>query len=166
MSDRVAVLNRGHLEQYDTSIAIYDQPATAFVATFVGTANLLPVALRVQGDDCHADFANGATLAIPQAGPWRRAGAALLAVRPEQWEWRLASSRVGVGELLATVQLAMPIGPTLVVDLQLDDGKALKISMPRAQGAALRPGMRLALNLKPDAPVRTFSAQDAGAAGA
>jgi putative spermidine/putrescine transport system ATP-binding protein len=166
MADRVAVLNRGHLEQYDTSIAIYDQPSTAFVATFVGTANLLPVTLRVHGDDCHADFANGATLAIPQAAPWRRAGAALLAVRPEQWEWDVTPAGAGVNQPFATVQLAMPIGPTLVVDLQLDGGKPVKISMPRAQGAALRPGMRVALNLKPDAPVRTFSAPEAGETGA
>jgi putative spermidine/putrescine transport system ATP-binding protein len=71
-----------------------------------------------------------------------------------------------VNQLFATVQLAMPIGPTLVVDLQLDGGKPVKISMPRAQGAALRPGMRVALNLKPDAPVRTFSAPEAGETGA
>src|SRR5258708_18743828 len=87
MADRVAVLNRGRLEQYDTSVAIYDQPATSFVATFVGTANLLPVTLRSHGDACHAVFASCAVLALPQAGPWRAPGAALLAVRPAQWHW-------------------------------------------------------------------------------
>jgi putative spermidine/putrescine transport system ATP-binding protein len=166
MADRVAVLNRGRLEQYDTAIAVYDQPATSFVATFVGTANMLPVTLRVDGDDCRAVFADGAVLAVPQPGPWRQAGAALLAVRPEQWEWRLPQPGVGAGQLLATVQLAMPIGPTLVVDLQLDGGQPVKISMPRAQGSALRSGMRVALSLKPDAPVRTFNAPKIGAAGA
>jgi putative spermidine/putrescine transport system ATP-binding protein len=69
-------------------------------------------------------------------------------------------------QLLATVQLAMPIGPTLVVDLQFDGGQPVKISLPRAQGAALRPGLRVALNLKADAPVRTFSAPESGAVGA
>jgi putative spermidine/putrescine transport system ATP-binding protein len=166
MADRVAVLNRGRLEQYDTSVAIYDQPATSFVATFVGTANLLPVSLRAHGDECDAEFVNGAVLPVPQAGPWRKAGPALLAVRPEQWEWQLPQSGDRAAQLLATVQLAMPIGPTLVVDLQLDGGQPVKISLPRAQGAALRPGLRVALNLKADAPVRTFSAPESGAVGA
>ncbi len=166
MADRVAVLNRERLEQYDTSVAIYDQPATSFVATFVGTANLLPVTLRSHGDDCHAVFASGAVLALPQAGPWRGPGAALLAVRPEQWNWLTPRPGVGADQLQATVQLAMPIGPTLIVDLLLDGGLPVKIAVPRAGGAALHPGVRVALSLKPDAPVRTFIAPDSGTAGA
>jgi len=41
MSDRVAVFNQGRIEQVDTPRALYQKPATAFVAEFVGTANLL-----------------------------------------------------------------------------------------------------------------------------
>ncbi|HST84541.1 MAG TPA: ABC transporter ATP-binding protein [Kineosporiaceae bacterium] len=42
MSDRVAVFNGGRVEQVDTPSAIYERPATSFVAGFVGTSNLLP----------------------------------------------------------------------------------------------------------------------------
>jgi putative spermidine/putrescine transport system ATP-binding protein len=42
MSDRLAVFNRGRIEQVGTPSAIYERPATAFVAGFVGTSNLLP----------------------------------------------------------------------------------------------------------------------------
>jgi putative spermidine/putrescine transport system ATP-binding protein len=166
MADRVAVLNRGRLEQYDSAVAIYDQPATPFVATFVGTANLLPVNLRVHGNQCLANFDDGAVLAVTHPGPWRDAGAALLAVRPEQWAWQLPQAGVSAPQLLATVQLAMPIGPTLVVDLQTDAGPAVKISVPRAEGTDLRAGLRVALDLKPGARVRTFKApQPASARG-
>lgn len=41
MSDRVVVLNRGHAEQIGTPQEIYDQPATLFVSSFVGTMNRL-----------------------------------------------------------------------------------------------------------------------------
>jgi len=41
MSDRVAVFNHGQIEQVGTPTAIYERPATAFVAGFVGTSNLL-----------------------------------------------------------------------------------------------------------------------------
>jgi len=166
MADRVAVLNHGRLEQYDSAIAIYDQPATPFVATFVGTANMLPVTLRACGSQCLANFDDGAVLAVAHPGPWRDAGAALLAVRPEQWAWQLPQAGASAPQLLATVQLAMPIGPTLVVDLQTDAGPAVKISVPRAEGTDLRAGLRVALDLKPGARVRTFKApQPASARG-
>jgi putative spermidine/putrescine transport system ATP-binding protein len=42
MSDRVAVVNRGRIEQVGTPAEIYERPASAFVAGFVGTSNLLP----------------------------------------------------------------------------------------------------------------------------
>src|SRR5581483_605433 len=44
MGDRIAVLHKGSLEQYDTPAAIYDKPATAFVARFLGSPgmNILP----------------------------------------------------------------------------------------------------------------------------
>jgi len=41
MSDRVAVMNHGRMEQVDTSDRIYDRPSTPFVASFVGENNIL-----------------------------------------------------------------------------------------------------------------------------
>ncbi|PPL16434.1 spermidine/putrescine ABC transporter ATP-binding protein [Microterricola pindariensis] len=41
MADRVAVLNRGGIEQLDTPVGLYSRPATRFVASFIGSANLL-----------------------------------------------------------------------------------------------------------------------------
>jgi putative spermidine/putrescine transport system ATP-binding protein len=51
MSDRVAVFNAGQVAQLGTPAEIYERPATAFVAGFVGTSNLLTgaTALRVLG---------------------------------------------------------------------------------------------------------------------
>ncbi|MFI5208435.1 MAG: ABC transporter ATP-binding protein [Gemmatimonadales bacterium] len=42
LGDRVAVMNAGRLEQVGTADVLYDQPASSFVATFVGRANTLP----------------------------------------------------------------------------------------------------------------------------
>jgi putative spermidine/putrescine transport system ATP-binding protein len=51
MSDRLAVFNRGRIEQTGTPADVYERPATAFVAGFVGTSNLLSgsVAERIVG---------------------------------------------------------------------------------------------------------------------
>jgi len=166
MADRVALLNGGRLEQFDTATGIYDEPATAFVATFVGTASLLPVTLLQDGTGLRARFTDGAMLDVPQAQPRRITGTALLAVRPEQWDWQLPPAcGAAPGALMATVQLAMPLGPTLVVDVLLDAGMPTKLSMPRGQGAALRAGMRIVLSLKADAAMRTFDATHGASAG-
>ena len=85
LSDRMAVMRAGRIEQVGTPEAIYDRPETAFVARFIGSANLIPVrveetvngraSLRLPGDrraDVDRDgrrFANGEP--------------ALLMVRPE-----------------------------------------------------------------------------------
>ena len=46
MSDRIAVMNDGHVEQIGTPTEIYDEPASVFVAGFIGQANLWPGAVR------------------------------------------------------------------------------------------------------------------------
>ncbi|MCR9138202.1 MAG: ABC transporter ATP-binding protein [Alphaproteobacteria bacterium] len=43
MSDQIAVMNKGRIDQLDTPQAIYDRPATRFVSSFIGNANFLPV---------------------------------------------------------------------------------------------------------------------------
>ena len=42
MSDRIAVMNRGHVEQCDVPEVVYERPATTFVAGFIGVSNLMP----------------------------------------------------------------------------------------------------------------------------
>jgi putative spermidine/putrescine transport system ATP-binding protein len=53
MSDRLAVFNRGRIEQVGTPADVYERPATAFVAGFVGTSNLLrdEAARTIVGND-------------------------------------------------------------------------------------------------------------------
>ncbi len=46
LGDRVAVLNVGHIEQIGTPFEIYNHPATEYVATFLGAANILDAVVR------------------------------------------------------------------------------------------------------------------------
>ena len=50
MSDRIAVMSRGRVEQIGTPEEIYAAPASIFVAGFIGSANLLPGTLEAVGD--------------------------------------------------------------------------------------------------------------------
>ncbi|HJU25414.1 MAG TPA: ATP-binding cassette domain-containing protein, partial [Rhodanobacteraceae bacterium] len=78
LSDRVALMNSGRIEQVDTPAALYQRPATPFVCEFIGRVNRIPLALD-----------NGRPLAaewrLPHA-PWpaHDARQAVAYVRPEQ----------------------------------------------------------------------------------
>jgi spermidine/putrescine transport system ATP-binding protein len=88
MSDRLAVMRAGRLEQVGTPERIYDQPETAFVARFIGHANLLPVTVeRANGASAVVALPGGRRAEIATHGRDFAAGApALLMVRPERLE--------------------------------------------------------------------------------
>ncbi|MFN8168177.1 MAG: ABC transporter ATP-binding protein [Candidatus Nanopelagicales bacterium] len=101
MSDRVAIMNNGVIEQCGTPEDVYERPRTAFAAGFIGTSNLMTgtlsggslelapgVRVPVPG---HDDLADGSTLSV--------------AVRPEKiWMYDLQPSMVRVaGTVAATV---------------------------------------------------------------
>ncbi|MBS1886572.1 MAG: ABC transporter ATP-binding protein [Actinobacteria bacterium] len=49
MSDRIAVMNRGHVEQVSVPEEVYDRPTTTFVAGFIGVSNLMPATVAGAG---------------------------------------------------------------------------------------------------------------------
>ena len=154
MADTVAVMNRGRLEQSGTPAAIYDQPDTAFVASFVGTANMLPAVLVQQGGSFALELPGGA-LPIEPPRPVQRSGAVLAAIRPEHW------ALDPLGPLPATVALAMPLGPR-------HPGRPGAGRRHRRQAdAAARGGRRrrsrgqgVRLRLRPGAAIRVFPSSE------
>jgi spermidine/putrescine transport system ATP-binding protein len=86
MSDRIAVMRTGHLEQVGTPEQIYDEPQSAFVARFIGSANLMPVTVeRAGGGRATVLLAGGRRAEAPTGGrDFAAGGAALLMVRPER----------------------------------------------------------------------------------
>jgi putative spermidine/putrescine transport system ATP-binding protein len=85
MSDRVAVLNLGKIEQLDTPSGLYDRPRTRFVAEFIGETNLLEGRLEACADGvARVALALGPTISCrtdltPTAG-----ASVLVSVRPER----------------------------------------------------------------------------------
>ena len=76
LSDRLAVFNDGRIDQVGTPAEVYENPATAFVAGFVGTSNLLT------GDAARADRrCRGDVHRAAREDPPRRAGRAAVAAR-------------------------------------------------------------------------------------
>lgn len=85
MSDRIAVFSRGRIEQLGTATEIYHQPATAFVADFIGETNLLPADwVSRDGDTVNVRIEGGLELKIASARWPAEARHALVSVRPEK----------------------------------------------------------------------------------
>jgi putative spermidine/putrescine transport system ATP-binding protein len=78
IADRIAVMREGRIEQTATPAELYDRPANAFVAGFVGRANLIPAARNAEGTMAGA---LGALSAPIRAGS--RPGQFVLLIRPE-----------------------------------------------------------------------------------
>ncbi len=79
LGDRIAVLNDGHLEQIGTPDEVYNQPATEFVATFLGAANLL---LGVVTQGC-VEIGSARLPAAKETARFREGQSVKLVFRPE-----------------------------------------------------------------------------------
>jgi spermidine/putrescine transport system ATP-binding protein len=84
MADTVAVMNAGHIEQLGAPTEIYEFPASAFVASFLGQSNLLTANAHGPSGDDVAVEAYGSRFAVPAARSRITSGPAHLGVRPEK----------------------------------------------------------------------------------
>ena len=137
MSDRVAVMRAGRIVQIDTPAAIYHRPATRFIASFLGTANLFSGtaaegAAMLTGPD-------GSTRITLPAPP--RQHAVLLSVRPERMQ--LGDAAAGLANAFpATVRSLAFRGAYAAHELAvpaLGTAAVYAYGQP-AGGAALAPG--------------------------
>ncbi|WP_328423715.1 ABC transporter ATP-binding protein [Micromonospora sp. NBC_00389] len=84
MADTVAVMNAGRIEQLGTPADIYEFPATAFVANFLGQSNLLAGEAAGTGGGEVAVTAHGARFSVPAGRARADQGPVHLGVRPEK----------------------------------------------------------------------------------
>jgi putative spermidine/putrescine transport system ATP-binding protein len=134
MADRIAVMNRGRIEQVASPTDIYDHPATLFVNQFVGTTNLIAGKLvGVGATGCDVEVAGGRLRAAPAPGLLEGMDV-MISVRPEQWRMQAAAADAA---LAGTVKMVMPLGPQVVYDVEIPGGTSIKISQSRESGAAL-----------------------------
>src|SRR6188474_2737842 len=68
MSDRIAVMNRGHYEQLGDPESLYERPTTRFVAGFLGVSNLLPATVTSRdGAYASAKLGDDSAIRVPSA---------------------------------------------------------------------------------------------------
>ncbi|MBV6305042.1 ABC transporter ATP-binding protein [Candidimonas humi] len=86
MADRIAVMNAGRIEQFDSPQAIYEQPSTLFVAEFIGKTNRFSGTLKGrEGGQALIQLAGNDKLCRARDNPQLQVGDSILAiVRPEK----------------------------------------------------------------------------------
>jgi len=85
MSDRVAVFNNGIIQQLDTPERLYEYPANAFVASFIGENNKLNgYVLAHDGEWCDVKLADGSRVRAKSVAAGSAGSATMLSLRPER----------------------------------------------------------------------------------
>ncbi|TIT70051.1 MAG: ABC transporter ATP-binding protein, partial [Mesorhizobium sp.] len=121
MSDRIAVMNGGRIEQLDRPETLYAAPKTQFVAGFIGESNFIPVESR-NGSVWYGDRRIQTGAPTPPAGPH------LMVVRPEKLRLVTAADpSAGINVLEATVSDIIYQGDSFVCYASLRDGRQLTL---------------------------------------
>jgi len=124
IADRMAVLDGGKIQQVGAPLDLYDNPANRFVATFLGTANL--VEGRIEQD---RRFIAGSNFVLPGVGG--DPGPACLSVRPQTIT--LSAKHGGNGAINATVAEREFLGGIVRYRVQADD-QTLTVDVPHRRG--------------------------------
>lgn len=99
-ADRMAVLDKGILQQIGSAAGLYDFPHNRFVAGFVGTANVLEGRVAsVTGEMVHFDVKGLGVLAFPRPQEAPAVGPAALSFRPHQVTIRVRDEQVDASRL-------------------------------------------------------------------
>jgi putative spermidine/putrescine transport system ATP-binding protein len=146
MADRVGVMRAGKLEQVAAPDELYDKPATAFVAEFVGTMNRIPGDLSSGGETVTV---LGTTVPVQPGGP--SSGAVSALIRPENLTIVPAENGNGI------VFLRTFLGATSRITVLLSGDLQVLVDIPSTRAAAMTPGASVAVGI-PAAPVHVVPA--------
>ena len=141
MSDRIAVMNHGVVEQVSDPESVYERPATTFVAGFIGVSNLMPgevISANGGGADLRLDA--GPTVHTPQSGGATTGERAHAVVRPEKLVLTAAgdSSPDGRASVEGQVESSLYLGTATQMVVRLGDGTRMTVLVPNADAEARR----------------------------
>ena len=144
VSDRLVVMSAGKVEQIGTPRDVFERPASAFVADFMGFTNLVPVKVEGHG---RGQLRNGMAIAIDKESPIR--GEGLLALRAEHMSLSSKPVSSDVNTTEATIEALTYRGSFVDYLVRLDDETRLQVR-GEAQ-SPFAPGQRTFVAWQPDA---------------
>jgi spermidine/putrescine transport system ATP-binding protein len=156
MSDRIAVMNAGQMEQIGAPEDVYESPATPFVAGFLGASNLLPGRIEsVDGAVAKVKLPEGAIVTLPSDRLPAQSGEVHVGVRPEKVDIRSAEGAEpteATNVISAVVTASTYTGVSTSYECRTDDGSKIVVYVQNFGGgaAAARAGERVRLTWEPE----------------
>ncbi|MBI1217443.1 MAG: polyamine ABC transporter ATP-binding protein [Rhodobacteraceae bacterium] len=133
MSDRIAVMSKGHVLQIGSAHEIYDKPSERFVANFIGETNFLEgEVLAVDGASASVRLGAGATVSAGVPDGFAPKGRATVVIRPEHAEVVAPS---GAEAFAGTVSNVVYFGTDTHYYVTLDGGEEFMVRRQNSRGA-------------------------------
>ncbi|WP_292667010.1 ABC transporter ATP-binding protein [Mesorhizobium sp.] len=145
MSDRIVVMNAGSAEQIGTPEEVYERPATAFVADFLGKANMLTGTVSRSDGPTAVTLAGGQTVNVLAPRPLAPGSAITVVVRPQ----KLSVGGASANRLPGRVVSASYLGGSAIYEVDIGGKANIRANAPIA-GRVLREGEAIALGFEPD----------------
>ncbi len=155
MSDRIAVMNRGQVEQVADPEQVYERPATTFVAGFIGVSNLMPATVA-SGGEVRLDRGPAIRAATDGLAVGERCHAV---VRPEKLRIETleaggAPTSNGMPRVEGVVESSLYLGTATQIAVDLGDEVRMTVLVPNASEAERQRlpggGARVALSWEPE----------------
>jgi len=153
MSDRIAVMNRGQVEQVAVPEEVYNRPATTFVAGFIGVSNLMPA--TVTGSQ-EVKLDQGQTIHTETSG-FSAGERCHAVVRPEKLRVDLGENGRGPADrprVEGVVASSLYLGTATQIAVDLGEGTRMTVLVPNADEAERQRlpggGARVALSWEPE----------------
>ncbi|MBP1986714.1 ABC transporter ATP-binding protein [Halolamina salifodinae] len=144
LSDRIAVMNEGKLEQVGPPEEIYREPATPFVADFIGDTNLFTGTVHTDGDGTAIELADGVSFAVDDTAA---DGEVTVSIRPEDFEL------VDDGTLVGTVTERYFQGDSTNYRIEPEADIETLTVVAQGRESPVDRGDEVSVTVAPDAPV-------------
>jgi spermidine/putrescine transport system ATP-binding protein len=149
MSDRIAVMNHGRVEQVDAPETVYERPATTFVAGFIGVSNLMPaVVVGGSGEHGRVRLETGPEVPAPVNG-FAAGDRCYAVVRPEKLRIDTGAPADGQPSVEGMVESSVYLGTATQIIVGLGGDVRMTVLVPNASEAdrARLPGGGAAVRL-------------------
>jgi spermidine/putrescine transport system ATP-binding protein len=158
MSDRMAVMSNGRIEQVGTPAQVYDEPANAYVADFLGVSNLMSAQAEGAADrSCRVRLGDFPLLA--NKGDLDATGRVRLVIRPERIELE-PHGTTGQNRVPGMVERVVYVGATTQVIVRLAPGETVQMLLKNEGGEVpYQQGTPVSVHL-PSAALRVLSEPD------
>ena len=161
LSDRLALMNAGRIEQIGSPRDLYFNPCSPFVRDFMGQWIKLPgTVIARNGQKASLRLDAGTQLTVPRAN-LEEGMRVLVTVRPEHVEVTTAVEQPQTAAVIGTIETLLFLGPGYEAHIHLQSGQDVIVNVPNYQSWEI--GRKLALQLDPGA-VQVWPAEGEGAA--